>query len=273
MSDDSTSLSFLNLNWCESKQDTSLIYPFILEPTFTNMYLEISYKLEDLIKKIKLINFTYKIINEDNIRFVNINTKETILELGVCEYEKINFINIYRMNLFIVLNKLKYKKKITSRNNKLYKQNIEKSTNIQIKNEYEELKKEIYDKQVNNNINFIFVENENDLFRELKNILKFLSIEKKFTPKIKTFKNGREAEYMEYIISQIPGIGKCVAKNISERFLSLAKLNAFIQEHRNELSEMIIEDSENKKCRKLGEVQADKIVRIFMSEDPNEKIV
>lgn len=68
-------------------------------------------------------------------------------------------------------------------------------------------------------------------------------------------------------------ISKCVAKNVAERYRSLFNLNMAIQNGRtDELSEMVIEDAENNKSRKLGSVQMNKIVQIFMSTDPTEKL-
>lgn len=207
MSEESSSLSFLNLEWCESKgDDTSMIYPFILEPSFTDYYLEISSKLEDLVNKAKNINFTYKIIDEFLVKVVDIKTKELCLEIGVCDYEKLEFVNTHKLKMYFVLDKLKFKRRILTRNNKIYKQNIEQKTNLPIENEYEDLRKYLFKMQISHNINFIFVENEEDLFREFKNILKFIVKGNKYIPKVKTFKNGKEAEYLEFILGKIPGI-------------------------------------------------------------------
>ncbi|EEQ81832.1 hypothetical protein NCER_101571 [Vairimorpha ceranae BRL01] len=273
MGDDSTSLSFLNLNWCD-KVDTSLIYPIILDPLYTDLYLEISYKLQDLLQKIKQVNFSYKIINEEFIRIKDFKTKQIILEMGVCDFEKLEFINLHQLKIYIILNKKKYKRKISSMINKTYKENVINSAHKPIENNYESIKKLMFELQIKKNVNVIFVENEIDLFRELKDILKHLVSDKKFVPKVKTFKIGKEQEYLTFILSKIPGISSCVAKNIADRYGTLANLSLLVKNNRTEeLSEMIIEDKENHKCRMLGTVQAKQILRIFTSDDPAEKLL
>ncbi|KAK6090465.1 hypothetical protein P3W45_000562 [Vairimorpha bombi] len=274
MKDDSSSLSFLNFNWCETGTDTSMVYPFILDPSFMDYYIEVSHRLQDLIKKNKKINFSYKIINEDVIRIVNIKTKNVLLELGVCDFEKIEFINVHRSKIFLVLNRNKFRKKIVSRNNKIYKQNVEKSSTTAIENEYEALQNFLFRTQINYKINFIFIDGEEVLFRELKNILKFCISDNKYVPKIKTFKVGKETEYLEYILSKIPGISKCVAKNVAEKYRTISKLQKELEKgNERDLSEMLIEDKENNKFRRLGVPQTNKILQVFRSENPEDKLI
>lgn len=272
MVEDSSSLSLLNYDWGTANYTPDLIFPLCLDPLFSAIYVEIPLYLKDYLQNIK---FTYKLNNSNFITIKNIKTNKVLFNLSVVNFENVESIDPFISKHIIILNKNKYKKQIQSQLNKLYKKFTESKLNnvtqldYKIDNKYENKRNFLLSLQINHKLNYFFVDESLNLAKEIQNIMKFLLTESSNIVKTKTYATD-SSQYLVNLINKIPGIGKKVSMSISDKYKTL--FNFFESDLVNELENLIVEDIENKKSRKLGKAQANKIIKFLRSENPDEKL-
>lgn len=267
---ESSSFSFLNFDWGDkiNREPEDLVFPNVLDPNLKDYYIELGVCLQSLIEKSNP-TFTYRLVDDFVVKIVSFSTGKAVLEISIVNFEMVEFFCVNNFHFTIILGREAFKRKSVSKTNKEYKKSVLDGVKItSLDNKYDLMMSKIFDIQIKNNHNFLFVDSPDDLTRDIKNIIKSLKSENKFVPKLKSFKPENNIEHFEEILCRIPGIGKCAARTISKKYKSFINFYSKLLNGLSvDLENLIIWDEENGKSRPLGKHQAEKIRRVFLSFD------
>ncbi|ADM11801.1 putative vesicular transport protein [Encephalitozoon intestinalis ATCC 50506] len=240
-------------------------FPKNLDSAFANHYFVFPQTLERFVNKIKDRKFVYKFSADQSLEIVECNNHKTVYSLGVIDLEK-DGIEACGRNISFVVNRNKYRSSVKAREDKEYRKALEEGKKyVRKKNEYEKKMEEIYLTQIKNGRNFVFIDDPEDLPRELKAIVRHLYSESVHVPKTKTFSSNQKIEHLQNVLQNIPGIGINAARSLSLHFQSISNLHSFLKgDNSGLLKEFKVWDSDGKNSRPLGEKQSDKIRNIFV---------
>ncbi|KAF7683263.1 hypothetical protein TCON_1525 [Astathelohania contejeani] len=206
------------------------------------------------------INVEFDILHHTlhSLESIEISTQDFTINMQVIEYPDIFKEGTYTTPITFVINRKKFLNKQRQKKNK-----SQLGKDIQ--------KKYLYEYQIIKQINFIFIENSEDLLREIKTILKFYINEHVYIPKIK--KTNEPYDHCQTVIQTIPGIGKKVGEAISNKFGCIGNLMKIINSRECEdLKEIMIQNDDKSSYRKLGDKQYKIIRDVFMNKN-GEKIL
>lgn len=182
------------------------------------------------------------------------------------EYEVVDFFdNMGRVfapitKIVIVANRKKTKKKIDAENNKKYRECVNNGTEYIADKTYKDKVIEIFDFQIKNRCNIIYIDNKEDFDIEIKQLV-MPEVKREFIPKTKKFKEGKNCEFVTNCMFFIPGVSKKVGMQLFEKYKSLPNiLNAA---RSGELGNFEIVEADGKVSRKLGVKQCG-IIKYFL---------
>lgn len=162
-----------------------------------------------------------------------------------------------KTEIVLIFNRRLFRQRLVAEENMSYKNAITQQTRYERgKNVFKDISTRSIEYQVKYKTNFISIDSREDLLREIKCIVKSISDQKEYIPKVKTFVDD-PGVFASYIISTIPGISKAVASALLERFESLYLVARFLKNcSQQDLECMEVWNDDRTQKRKLGNKQA-----------------
>lgn len=261
--------SFIKLNTPPTKLNklsaTPKILPAFHDPLFLNYIFYIPKTISHILKH--KMPFTYLLIPENRIEVYK--DKELLTYFDIMFYgTEVTSVS----NIVFVINRKKYIRTNKLNQNKLYKQCIEDSTKYICDSEIKKYESNLKVKQIEENVNFFYVETDEDLVQNLKAIVKNYDIKKNYYKKMKSFKEPNK--YLEYVIGSVTGIGSNVGKSIAEKFEGVCDFYEYMVAEGAEigkLEEFEVYNEDRTCVRKLGNKQANILRIIFTSKNGTDE--
>lgn len=190
------------------------------------------------------------LVNQVVRLFPVLDCKKGKLLSGLLEFKSYNLIFLYRFK--------EYESILRKEDKKEYLESLSNGTPFSRNNKLEEERLEIFQFQIENKVNFFYIENGEDLTFALKRIILFK--ETSYVPKVKKFSDDREG-FLINMLKTIPGISKNVSTAIAKKF---GRLEDIIK--CKDFSGIRVFDDDGKKFRVVGKKQSDLIVNMLKKE-------
>lgn len=232
------------------------------DPLFYPYDLAVPLVLKRFIKN-PPFRFTFK-----DSRFLDIVENQAIkIRMEVIDFKELEDRVEKATKIALVINRNRFRQRLVAEENRSYRDAIAQNTEYErSQDKFKQISKVAMVYQARNRINFLSIDNREDLLRELKCITKSLSAKTEYVPKVKTFTENRK-EFLCYLLAMAPGISKNVAAALSERFGSLCLLVAFLkQDKKKELKDIEVWNDDKSQVRELGEKQVLLLRKFLLGE-------
>lgn len=264
-----SSISILEMPWLmpintyTTQTEARDVFPDFVDPLFLDYCFIIPDALRAMVERMSTRRFVYRVGEDRVFKIVMHKTNEVVCSLDVLDFEEDKF-DESNANVALVVNRNKYRNYVRVQQNSEYRTAMEQGTKYcRGVDAYSERNNELYKAQVRRGMNFIFINDPQDLVDGIKAILKHLSSRRVYIPKTKVFTTAQKVEHLQNFLQSIPGIGKCAAKSLSSHFGSIKELYHSIKHKGDSMLELKIWDEEGMHCRPLGKKQYSKIKAAF----------
>lgn len=174
-------------------------------------------------------------------------------------------------NSIFMYNKKRFIRQFNSEEKRNFKKSIEEKEKYKQSDYLKEYKEFIYNSQIKHGFNIFYVEDYDDLLSIFKVLV---GKKKEDAVRAKKFDVDMQKERLEYVLKNVPGISKNVAKSMCIRFGSLFEfvigLNEMEKEYFIDLP-VVLDDGIS--TRKLTEREYAVMERVFISTDPTELVL
>lgn len=280
---DTTSISFLEasftlpnaLNHCDKNDppgDPVNIPPDVIDPVFLNFVIHIPSRWKEIFKKAKDIKMIYKFKESQFLEIINRKNNQSLLSIYTDEYSNFNFDQGISSNLIFIFGRDEYKKQIKTNNEKEYKNSVKNGVKFNCINILKE-KRDLFIKyQIDSGKNIIYISDGDDLYIQIKNIIKIMSKNGDYIPKIKTREENNKIDLMKDVFMMIPGVSLNIANSLCNQFRTFRDLKESLINHKSILYDLEISDENGKFYRKLGEKIVESLHRAFVSNIKDERV-
>ncbi|ELQ75683.1 hypothetical protein THOM_1355, partial [Trachipleistophora hominis] len=224
--------------------------------TLDHVFIPYHFLIPDTLKKYRKylqLNFDFHGGNSIIIKNLESQTEESFPVLN-CITELKSLRN-YKTERLIFLHNLKnLEKQIKKKENSNFLSSLENRTQYQSENEFSAIKQELFSFQMVNKVNFIHIENANDILIALKNIIRYK--EAVFVPKVKKCKDKNK--FLMNLLEFIPGVSKNVSRAIVNTYKSLNDIVKC-----ENFCDIEVFNDEGSSFRLVGKRQSDLIRKVF----------
>jgi len=241
----------------------------IIDPVFVNLEVRIPKKIEKIFKSVSEIRYLYSIVDQDYIEMYDTYENRSLIKVFVANFEDFTFSATPSSHINFIFNKDRYKRSVNQEIRKKYKESLQKNTQFDEFNHYNCLKDKYLTYQIQQHVNFVFINDGTFFHIQIKNLISILRSKDCFVPKAK--KSDDKSEYIVNFLSSVPGVSTNVAKHIAAKYNSFESIAAAL-ENRSEFCKLQIYDESGKTSRFLPEKIFERLYKIFLSKKPNEKI-
>ncbi|KAI5168603.1 hypothetical protein PAEPH01_0269 [Pancytospora epiphaga] len=247
----------------------------IIDPAFLEYTIVIPRKIEKLLKAVDNINFIYNIEDCTSIFFkrtIDKTPDDIVYTILVSDYESFDFPKEIQTNLLFVLGKQRYKALQRHTQRKEYIKSAGSGKQYEARDEYKMQKWRYLEYQIITGINIVYIEDSQDLHREIKALASLLNKKHRYTPKVKSYGDSQKEEYFRMVLRAIPGVSESVAKALSDRFSSFTELRNTLACNRKEVENLTVYDAMGKNKRAIGRRCCERLAIAFLSDEGNRKV-
>lgn len=292
MCDDSTSLSFLDTtSSTRLEQDISVVdqcgntLKELFDPVFVNLRVKIPRAIEKIFKGVDRIGFMYDLVDSDYIEVIEMSSKDVFFRILTCEYEHFSFGDKSKLSnevkatggratnrgeIVFVFGRERFKNRCKVEQNKKYKESISKSLKFTEDNIVKELKMKYLEYQIENHINFVFIDDSQLLHTQLRSLVSLRKEESRYIPKTRKFSEDQKREFLKNILETVPGISQSVSNAILEKFSSMNSVVKGLLDKKMFMS--IRMSDEHGGLKSVPEKVYWKLYRTFCGNNGDEKI-
>jgi hypothetical protein len=279
-----TSISFLDLPWgtstgsvqntilCEEKKVDTVhalrFFPDSVDPLFSDVYIEAPEILRDFLGMIVGRCFVYCIGRDRYLTIRRCKSCDAVFRAAVADFSGEEFAHGFETRIVFVLGRGRYKNAQKLEQDRTYKASVIKNVRYERgEDRYRHKMQVLYGLQIRDGTNFVFVETSEDLNRELKIIARYLTSDKQYVPKVRTYPAEQKGKFLANVLENIPGISRSVAISLAAKFKTLRGFcEALKRDTAGDMARLEIVNEEEH-SRRLGGKQLEKLRTALLSTE------
>lgn len=240
------------------------VFPDFIDPLFLDCYFVVPAMLRSIVEKMDERKFVYRHGEGRTFKVTRCRSNECVYAMDVLDFGE-EVPENQSTSVVLVINRSSCRSAVRVKQDCEYRAAMGEGRRYsRASDAYVERMNVLYRLQIQNGMNFIFVEKPQDLLDAMKAVLKHLSSKREYIPKTKTFGVQRRTEHLQNLLQSIPGIGKSVASCLSVQFKTIKELHAFLRKDDGSMREFRVWSEDNRHFRILGEKQCRKIRAAFL---------
>lgn len=249
------------------KQENKIkqVLPAFYDPTLLNYKFIIPQKMLYMFKNINAALY-YEPSNNNKIEILKISN-HLHLTFDLLEYGDDL---IFNTQIVFFIFKKKYIRKYKQKEATTFLRSLEERHKFCSDNKVNEYKHKLFLKQVEENVNFYFIESYNDLLVSLKAIVNSLERKVEYCLKVKRFKKDQKNEFLEYIVKNVPGIGKNVAQAVSNEYECFYLFYQALK--RGKVDEILVYNDDKSVQRRISSKQLLILKNSFLSKESDKRV-
>lgn len=268
---DTSSLSFIRSDsFIEEAQKTPIVSNLKerFNPNSTNLKMRIPRQIERVFKGVETIEYIYDFVDSKHIEIVDLRYEAVLHRIRTVEYGELDF-NITTDKLIFVFGKETFRTRQKSEQAKKYKESLAQGKKFLESNLFKDLRSTYFNYQIEHGINFVYIENAQDLHMQLKALISIQKDDGGYVPKTGKFSENEKSEYLINLLATIPGVSQETSRAITSKFSSMASLLHGLLDKR--LFTSIRVGDESGGWRNVTEKVYMKIYKALYSENEDEK--
>lgn len=242
----------------------------IFEPCFVGITISIPRSIETFLKNVDKILFVYEIVHDKHILVIDQESKTCIKRVYTENFGTFDFslcLKDLQTDLVFIFGAEKFKQEQAAEIKKRYKEAVKNRDLTEIPDLYAEKRRKFIEYQIENKVNFVFIESSEFFHRQLKSLVDIIRKNDIYVPKTKKFTVNDKYGYLKNLLMSVPGVSQSIAVCILDRFPNLESLIVGLS-NKEEFCRLVI--NEGNGTRKMPVKVFDRLVKAFFSENQCE---